>query len=330
MAKTANTKDNLMIARIKRGAFIRPIVWTFVLLAVAGLGFKLWQNPTLINQLKDWIYKDEVEHNYQQQIDEMAQQLALLRGEVVNLKAKAENPDFSEMNKRIDNIEQINVNTIKSKADVETVLGLVVRMDNAEAKIRDLAKVSDQGALILTAAMLVKDAAERGGKFVYEAEILNELAKGDYAIENDVARIYEIAQNGVPDKQELKHQFSELFAAKYGEDEAELSEANNWKDRIYQQVNKVVQIKKVSETSKEPEFSEEDRAWSVLNDMVARGELEKALAVAQKPLNADLFKDEEFGAWIKNVEIYKDFYDSVNRISAKALAVMKVKFMKAN
>ena len=147
----------------------------------------------------------------------MQQQLNLLQGQLAEVAIKAENPDFSAMNKRIDDIEQLNINTIKSKANVDTVLGLVVRMDNAEGKIDDLSKVTDNGALILTAAMLVKDAGMRGGKFIYEAEVLSELAAGNYKIAKEVARLNEIAMVGVPSLDELQTEFAKVYVAKYPE-----------------------------------------------------------------------------------------------------------------
>jgi SOS-response transcriptional repressor LexA len=130
-----------------------------------------------------------------------------LKKELSDVRVKAENPDFSAMQQRIDNIEHISVNTIKSKADVDTVLGLIVRMDNVEGRVADLAKVTNKTALILTATMLVKDAAERGGSFVYEAEVLSELAAGNYKIDKEITIINKVAPNGINSKEELQHKF---------------------------------------------------------------------------------------------------------------------------
>ena len=80
---------------------------------------------------------------------------------------------------------------------------------------------------------------------------------------------------------------------------------------------------------KKVEFSETDRAWAVINDMVARGEIEQAVAIARKPLNAELLVNEDFVEWLNMAETYSDFYASINRITANSLAVMKVEFLKS-
>lgn len=307
----------------------KKISAVIVLAAVAVLGYKLWENPKLIYQFEELFVSKE--DDYQAQIDALQQQLNLLQGNLAEVAIKAENPDFSAMNKRIDDIEQISVNTIRSKANVDTVLGLVVRMDNAEGKINDLAKVTDDGALVLTAAMLVKDAGMRGGKFVYEAEVLSELAAGHYKIAKEVARLNEIAMVGVPSLEELQKEFANAYVAKYPEipDEEELP-ATNWKERIYNQLHKVVRIKKADDgdDGKQQQFSEEDRAWSVVRDLVLDGEIVKAVAIVDKPLNAPLQEDKLLAEWKIKAERYRDFYESISRISANALAVMKVKFLR--
>lgn len=66
---------------------------------------------------------------------------------------------------------------IDSKADVATVLGIITRLDKIEERLDTLAKISDDGALVLTATMMVKESSENGTNFAYEAEILQQLAK---------------------------------------------------------------------------------------------------------------------------------------------------------
>lgn len=58
---------------------------------------------------------------------------------------------LAEMKDRLNAIEKQNLNVIDSKADVALVLGLLTRMDKAEAQMGKLAKISDDGALILSA-----------------------------------------------------------------------------------------------------------------------------------------------------------------------------------
>ena len=327
MTKASDKKENLAQVKAKRRNYTKPVVSLIVVVAVGVLGYKLWENPQLLHQTKDMLFKSEPKVDvYQPQIDALNQQIRNLQAELSMVRGQAENPDFSEMNKKIEAIEQVNLNTIKSKADVESVLGLVVRMDKAEGKIDDLAKVTNKGALTIMGAMLVKDAAERGGEFVYEAEILNEVAKDNVKVAKELALMNQIATTGIPTKEELQNKFADIYAEKYASVAEEVA-PKDWKERIYQQINKIIKIKKADEEKAKDSFSEEDRAWSVVSDFVNKGEIKRATAIARKPLNDDMLKNEKFMAWLDEAEIYGRFYDAISRISANSLAVMKVEFL---
>ncbi len=311
----------------KRKAKILSLV---VVVAVAVLGYKLWENPQLLNQFKDmWANKKTEEDIYLVQINELQKQLAMLKTEVAEVAQMAANPDLSTVNQKLENMENITVNTIKSKADVDAVLGLVQRMDRAESKIDDLAKVTDKSALTLTAAMLVKDAAERGGSFVYEAEVLNELAAGNYKIAKEIALINKAATEGVPSLSELQHRFAEVYAKEFEVVDETLASADNWKDRIYLQLQKVVKIEKTSDEKNQP-LTEKDVFWATLSEMVAVGETKQAVSFIDKPINEEWANNKNLQEWKVQAEMYNDFYYAISKISANALAVMKVKFLQNN
>ncbi len=321
------TKDATKKNELKKKISSKKVLGALVLVGIVGLGGVVYKNPDVWDNLKQKLGNiGKQEDVYQSQISLLQQQINNLQVQMNEAMQLAQNPNFEEINKRIDNIEQINVNTIKSKADVETVLGLVMRMDNAEGRINDLAKVTNDSALVLTAAMLVKDAAERGGEFVYEAEVLKELAKGNYKIAKEVALIESVASKGIPNVLMLQDLFAKVYAEKYDLQKEE-NEPANWKERIYQQVNKVVKIEKASEV-KEKEFSEEDRAWGIVADLVEEGDIAKAILIARKPINQDLLRDKAFSEWLTEAEVYDNFAKAVAKISANSLAVMKVEFLK--
>ena len=302
-----------------------------VSLAVIGaLGYGAWYKRAELKAWVDDLMAPKTDEVVVGQVTDLQQQLIDLQNRLREVEYVAKNPDFSAMQKRIDDIEQISVNTIKSKADVDALLGLVVRMDNAEEKLRSLSKVTDDGALILTAATLVKEAGMRGGEFIYEAEVLSEITKGNVKVKDEVKRLEEIATIGVPAKEELQKKFIEAYVAKYPQ-EVEEMKATNWKERIFNQLNKIIKIRKSGEEDKQnvkKEFSEEDRAWDVVRDFVLSGEIIRAVGIAEKPLNHELLENERFKAWLQSAKVYKDFYESISRITANGLAVMKVKFLK--
>ena len=79
-------------------------------------------------------------------------------------------------------------------------MGLVTRLDKAEENLDKLAKVTDQGALVLSATMLIKEAADNGQRFEYETEILQLLAKGDVKLNEPIAIIAKYAKDGIQTK----------------------------------------------------------------------------------------------------------------------------------
>ena len=330
MPKDEQKKEVAMKVKARKKFVSKPIISIMIMVAVVVLGYKLWENPLLLKQVKDVLFsgreKDDI---YQTQITTLQNQVNSLHSILSELEIKVTNPDFSDINKRIDDIQQISVNTIKSKADIEAVLGLVMRMDNVEGKVSDLAKVTNESALILTSAMLVKDAGERGGEFIYEAEVLSELAAGNYKIAKEIARLNELAIEGIPSVEELQKSFSDILVLRYPDANEDELVTDNWKDRIYHQINKVVKIKnKNDDTQKKVELSKDDKVWLIVNDVIMTGDINKAVAIVRKPINKSVAKDENMVMWLKKADMYKDFYDAISRISANSLAVMKANFLK--
>ena len=68
-------------------------------------------------------------------------------------------------------------------------------------------------------------------------------------------------------------------------------------------------------------------ALRIITRFVNKGEIKRATAIAKKPLNEDMLKNEKFMAWLDVAEVYNNFYDAISKISANTLAVMKVEFL---
>ena len=111
---------------------------------------------------------------------------------------------------------------------------------------------------------------------------------------------------------ELQNKFADIYAEKYAKVAEEIA-PKDWKERIYQQIGKIIKIKKADEAK--ASFSEEDRAWSVVSDFVNKGEIKRATAIAKKPLNEDMLKNEKFMAWLDVAEVYNNFYDAISKNS---------------
>ena len=329
--KQETMQENENITPKRKSGVVR---WIIILLLAGGAVYGGWQNR---EQLKKWsnellaISNKSVETEVS--LEALQAQLASMQGKLQDVEYIAKNPDFSAINQRIEDIEHINANTVKSKADVEALMGLLVRMDAAEERLRNLAQVSDEGALLLTAAALVKDAGERGGEFVYEAEVLSQVVKDNAKASKEAEKIEKIAADGVPNIAELQRDFIAAYIEKFpAEKKVVVEEAQTWYDRIFNQLKKIVQIKntKDKENIITTEPTEEEQAWEIVKDYVISGEIIRAIGIAEKPLNHKLLEDNIFQQWYNRAKVYQEFYDSISKITANGLAVMKVKFLKKN
>lgn len=211
---------------------------------------------------------------------------------------------------KYEKIEAQNLNTINSKADTATVLGIVTRMDYLEEKVNKIANVSDQGALILTAVMLIKDRVETGNEFVYEAEILNQLAQdADAKIKENVETIVNLSTEGIATTSELIKDFEKIYNKQNITEDTGLS----WKERIIAKFNQLVQIKKTNQALVEADLKINDA-----RDYVLAGKISKAINIIEQN-NLDFDKN-----WLLEAKSKTSFDKAVSKISAYSLAVMKV------
>ena len=183
MADTKDKKESSENLPIKAHTFGKLTFRVFLIALVLGGGYAFWKNPNLSNDVSAKVKSFFESSNSESEMPQI-DQVALLRQEVNDLRTQialmqslqAQKQDTAALEKRFETLEKFNQNVIDSKADVSIVLGLLTRLDKVEQQLDVLSKITDQGAVILTATMMVKDAAERGGSFIYEAEVLNQLA----------------------------------------------------------------------------------------------------------------------------------------------------------
>lgn len=309
-------------------AFKRLMIKLLVLAVLAAAGYGLWKNPQIVDQIKavfsgrpsveDTIAQDKITL-FESRLDGLQNQLRQIENQ-----PQAQNvADLSELSQRLDNLEKTNLNVINSKADVATVLGIITRMDKAEQRLDHLGKVSDNSALILTAVMLVRDSAENGGGFEYEAEVLKQLAAEESEMGAAVEQIYRASQQGILKETQLNREFGVIYKKllKAQKDAYE----QTWTDRINSKLSEIVQIKRVN--GEHPKF-EADEGLEKIRQDVETGNYAAALRELNKPSNAALKEDTALAAWAQEVQARVNFYEAVQQIAARSLAVMKVNFLK--
>lgn len=309
--------------------FAKQLIVKLTLIALAaGVLWYIYQNPQLLKNFKN----SEAQQTH---ISRLENQINVLQNELRGL--QTENADkisrfeLDALNKKIENIANINNEILDSKASNAAIIGLLSRVDELDTKTKALSKVSSQGALILTAAMLVKDAAATGKPFEYEAEVLKQLATGTN-MEASAEKIAHIAPLGIASKNELINQFNQLFAEqnrhKFAQGEIKQEEnavpnqAEGWKEKINSKLNELIIIEYHEDEEKNLQKA---APQDEINKLVNEGKLEDAITrMNQIPE----YKTAEFDQWQNEVKSADEFRRALNRIQALTLAVMKAENLK--
>ena len=305
----------------------RMLKWFLVIVILGTVGTLWWKNPELVSQVKakleNMFVSPVQEQQAPSQIEILQQEIAQLRVELAQRNIDAQNlsnDTIEKLNQKFENLEKTNLAIIDNKADASTVLGIVTRLDRLENKVNVLARVTDESALILTAVMMVKDSAEQGGSFEYEAAILSQLAQNNLSIRPAVEQIQKIAINGVKSNVFLVNRFEGVY-----DEIAELQKKEfekTWKDRLNSKLNQFIKVRRTNKQM--PEF-EADKTLLNIKKLVDAEDLQSALMMLQQPKNADLLaKSEALQEWVGLVKTKMEFNTSVKQIANNALAVMKV------
>lgn len=317
--------------------FVPKMAAVVLLLAVLGGGWYMIQNPKFLNKTQE----NEVSLN--REIEGLKEQIALMNSQIQALQAeKNQNINREEwekinntfvkrtaiLNKKINDSLKVNHDLLDSKASNSAVLGLVTRVDGLETKVRTLGKVSSQGALILTAAMLVKDAAADGRPFVYEAEVLRQLAAGTN-METAAETIARLAPAGIAKPNMMIGTFNNLYA----EQQNALKETNlktdvsaagdGWKEKLNAKLSKLIVVEYNGDNSAGDvqNQNKEDKVYRLVNS----GNLSAAVLLMQAE---PAYQGETFKKWQEEYARLEEFNAALQKIQALTLAFMKVENIK--
>lgn len=337
MVKTEDSETKEKIAEEKAPkagiARMRLFAWLIIILVVAS-GFIY---PQAVKNV--YVYLEEI---YSRNVTSEQDTMLLLRQEVASLQQQLQDvqnrienqapttanvliddESLAEIKSRINAIEKQSLNVIDSKADVALVLGLLTRMDKAEDQISKLTKISDDGALILSATMMIKEAASKGEPFAYEAEVLELLTKGNEKISKSVAEVVRYAPQGIRSREALAVDFNKIYATLLEQQKEEF--AKTWKDRLNSKLNKIIKVKRVKENV--PEF-EEDKVLETAKILVDAGKIAKAVSLFDEQQHKDAVADAALSEWMSEARARIEFDKAVSRISTHSLALMKVNYLK--
>ena len=328
MVKTedSGTKEKPAAEKMSKAGVskLKLFVWLVVILAVIGAA----AYPQAVKNA--YVYLEELHRRNAAQepdpLETLRQEIGSLQRQLADMRTAnvmIDDESLAEMKDRLNAIEKQNLNVIDSKADVALVLGLLTRMDKVETQMGRLAKISDDGALILSATVMIKEAAAKGESFAYEAEVLDLLARGDEKISQPVAEIVKYAPQGIKSEKALAASFNKIYAELLEQQKEEF--AKTWKDRLNSKLNEIIKVKRVKEEA--PEF-EEDKVLEKAKKLVDAGKIAKAVSLLDEAQHKDAAADAALSGWMSEARARIEFDRAVSRISTHSLALMKVNYLK--
>ena len=312
------------------------------LLIVAGAGYAGWKNYDVIKDKLASYYPAVYEKNEEAVspvpdwaglIEEKADKASIytLQEKLSNMQnllnqiilQKNDAPDMTLLNERIDNMQDLLIASVNGKADAQSVLGIIVRLDKLENELSRLSRYNNDGALILATVTMIKQSADEGKNFVFEAQMLSELAGEKEKIAEPLMVIEESAEQGVATNEELSREFASVYEKLNSKN---AGKEQSWKERLISKFNELISIKKTDEKTTEDKQKDFMKALKSLADEQKFAQIVKLI---QSSNNKNLNKDLALQEWSKKVEAKQDFETAVNKISSYSLVLMKMSNLQA-
>ncbi|MBR1600867.1 MAG: hypothetical protein IJ677_04745 [Alphaproteobacteria bacterium] len=180
--------------------------------------------------------------------------------------------------------------------------------------------------LLASGAMIVRDLAEQGNNFEYEAEVLQILAQGNPQAMKYVDTMQKYAVSGVKGKNQLIKSFDKIFAdlnmAKVKDNqEKTIENTQNWQEKALVWIKKLFVSKK---GRKRPVFNQSnDEVYTLVHE----GNLGQALSAITTSEKYSLMASVPLTQWQMQVEKYLDFEHAVTGLIMNSLANLHLKEM---
>lgn len=303
-----------------KGHFGRNValLMLFLLIAAGAVGVNEFRKNNVANQQ----VLAELQNKYEQKMSAINAHIASLQNEVDELKnrplsVKNEGVSADFVNHRLQQLKQE-----------------MLENGTAESNINESVKYSEeivtnkkaQEILLASGAMIVRNLAEEGNRFDYEAEVLQILAQGNYQAERYVDVMRRYAFSGIKGRNYLIKSYNKIFAelndaaVKPAEME-QTQDVQSWQDKILFWVKKLFISKK---GSKRPVFTaENDEVYVLVNEghfgdaLNALGNNEKYMRLNSQPLRN----------WQNQVIAYLEFNHAVDSLIMNCLANLHLKEM---
>ncbi len=298
--KSSNTSKSskILIYLFKTFEFI---LFTAVIITL----FFFWYKPEIITkQINTSSRISDDQENLKNKIVILSRNIDTLSNALLNEREK-----FDLLQKNVDHFNA-------SKVNASEILAINNQLRNLENQTQKLAKTSNNGALLLTSAMLIKDTILHGQTCEMEAEALKILADNISSISKDVDFIYSHCSiNFISDKS-LIDSFNKIYT-----EETKPVIEKDWKKRITSKVNEYVKISTINDKNSaqvydKTEFLEKIRSFVNNNDFNS--------AIKEIENQKEILENQNIKFWYQQTKNQLTFYKSLSNIIANALQIMKV------
>lgn len=222
---------------------------------------------------------------------------------------------------KVGKMETLTAQYMNIKADSSAVISLGERLDELEKRTRRLSRISNDGALVLTAALMIRENAAAGQPVRFEAEMLKQLAAGRPEIETAVDYVYNNSSRQYPSNKNLTESFNRIS----GRIVYDLRHQGSWKDRLLRKINEYIHISSPAADSRE---NAEITALEEIKGYVDEGQFAIAVELLSRPENETLLADEALNKWFAITYSKLKFNRALSEISAYSLALMKTEGLK--
>ncbi len=222
---------------------------------------------------------------------------------------------------KVGKMETLTAQYMNIKADSSAVISLGERLDELEKRTRRLSRISNDGALVLTAALMIRENAAAGQPVRFEAEMLKQLAAGRPEIETAVDYGYNNSSRQYPSNKNLTESFNRIS----GRIVYDLRHQGSWKDRLLRKINEYIHISSPAADSRE---NAEITALEEIKGYVDEGQFAIAVELLSRPENETLLADEALNKWFAITDSKLKFNRALSEISAYSLALMKTEGLK--
>lgn len=222
---------------------------------------------------------------------------------------------------KVGKMETLTAQYMNIKADSSAVISLGERLDELEKRTRRLSRISNDGALVLTAALMIRENAAAGQPVRFEAEMLKQLAAGRPEIETAVDYVYNNSSRQYPSNKNLTESFNRIS----GRIVYNLRHQGSWKDRLLHKINEYIHISSPAADSRE---NAEITALEEIKGYVDEGQFAIAVELLSRPENETLLADEALNKWFAITDSKLKFNRALSEISAYSLALMKTEGLK--